>query len=316
MAAVARAGPHRRMKDDQVVAHYARAGDGSAGVIRIGQLAERVVVALPRPCILRRRVLSSPTGSPGASVDFSDRRSPASRCSCATTSTFLRMAESELSREPSYRSPKSPSHRAAPTDRLVFIEITTRAERREGSDETDAQGARAARSARRQPHRSALSRQTRTSRPTLGPGAEILSAAGCRRPAWHADLERPMTGGELAERREELPRRHQQVGVHGAMVPVSGSSRSPGRRRRAASPVITWRRRHRHRRRVHAFATTARTAGLDTPMRRELDRGPVRRGADRLRGLGVPGPHPCRLAPPRAAASSTSCAPPASSIRL
>ena len=45
MAAVARAGPHRRMKDDEVVAHYARANDGSPGVIRIGQLAERVVVA-------------------------------------------------------------------------------------------------------------------------------------------------------------------------------------------------------------------------------------------------------------------------------
>jgi hypothetical protein len=35
------------MKDDQVVAHYARTGDGSPGVIRIGQLAERVVEALP-----------------------------------------------------------------------------------------------------------------------------------------------------------------------------------------------------------------------------------------------------------------------------
>jgi hypothetical protein len=35
------------MQDDEVVAHYARAGDGLRGVIRIGQLAERVVVALP-----------------------------------------------------------------------------------------------------------------------------------------------------------------------------------------------------------------------------------------------------------------------------
>jgi hypothetical protein len=35
------------MKDDEVVAHYARAGDGSPGVILIGQLAERVVVAPP-----------------------------------------------------------------------------------------------------------------------------------------------------------------------------------------------------------------------------------------------------------------------------
>jgi hypothetical protein len=47
VAAIARAGPHRRMKDDEVVAHYARASEGSPGVIRIGQLAQRVVVALP-----------------------------------------------------------------------------------------------------------------------------------------------------------------------------------------------------------------------------------------------------------------------------
>jgi hypothetical protein len=40
VAAVARAGPHRRMKDDEVVAHYARAADGSPGVIRLVRLAE------------------------------------------------------------------------------------------------------------------------------------------------------------------------------------------------------------------------------------------------------------------------------------
>jgi len=34
------------MKDNEVVAHYARAADGSPGVIRIGQLVERVVMAL------------------------------------------------------------------------------------------------------------------------------------------------------------------------------------------------------------------------------------------------------------------------------
>ena len=47
MAAVARAGPHRRVKDDEMVAHYARASDGSPGVIGIGKPAERVEVALP-----------------------------------------------------------------------------------------------------------------------------------------------------------------------------------------------------------------------------------------------------------------------------
>jgi hypothetical protein len=29
------------MKDDEMVAHYARADDGSPGVIRIGRIAER-----------------------------------------------------------------------------------------------------------------------------------------------------------------------------------------------------------------------------------------------------------------------------------
>jgi hypothetical protein len=35
------------MKDDEVVAHYARAGDGSSGVIRIGRLVERMGETLP-----------------------------------------------------------------------------------------------------------------------------------------------------------------------------------------------------------------------------------------------------------------------------
>jgi hypothetical protein len=35
------------MKNDEVVAHYAPVGDRSTGVIRIGRLADRVVVALP-----------------------------------------------------------------------------------------------------------------------------------------------------------------------------------------------------------------------------------------------------------------------------
>ena len=43
MAAVARAGPHRGVEDDEVVAHYARAGAASPGVIRIDQLVEGVV---------------------------------------------------------------------------------------------------------------------------------------------------------------------------------------------------------------------------------------------------------------------------------
>jgi hypothetical protein len=38
------------VKDDEVIAHYGRAGEASPGVIRIDQV---VVVAPPRPCILR-----------------------------------------------------------------------------------------------------------------------------------------------------------------------------------------------------------------------------------------------------------------------
>jgi hypothetical protein len=35
------------MKNEEMVAHYAHADDGSPGVIRIGRLDDRVVVALP-----------------------------------------------------------------------------------------------------------------------------------------------------------------------------------------------------------------------------------------------------------------------------
>ena len=38
VAAVARAGPHRGVQDDEVVAHYARAGEGSPSVNRIDRL--------------------------------------------------------------------------------------------------------------------------------------------------------------------------------------------------------------------------------------------------------------------------------------
>jgi hypothetical protein len=42
------------MKDDEVVAHYVHAGDGSPGVIRIRQLAE-LVLALPMTMHRTRR---------------------------------------------------------------------------------------------------------------------------------------------------------------------------------------------------------------------------------------------------------------------
>jgi hypothetical protein len=43
MAAVARAAPHGGVKDDEVVAHYARGGEASPGVIRIDQPVEGVL---------------------------------------------------------------------------------------------------------------------------------------------------------------------------------------------------------------------------------------------------------------------------------
>ena len=53
VAAVARASPYRRVKDDEMVAHYAPMSDRSPSVIPIGQLAERVLVGLPQLSILR-----------------------------------------------------------------------------------------------------------------------------------------------------------------------------------------------------------------------------------------------------------------------
>jgi hypothetical protein len=51
VAAVARASSHRGVKDDEVVAHYARAREASPGVIQIDQ--PDGVVAAATTCILR-----------------------------------------------------------------------------------------------------------------------------------------------------------------------------------------------------------------------------------------------------------------------
>lgn len=54
MAAVARTGPHRRMKNDEMVAHhYPHAGDAWRSVVPISPLIEHVVVALATLFILR-----------------------------------------------------------------------------------------------------------------------------------------------------------------------------------------------------------------------------------------------------------------------
>jgi hypothetical protein len=41
------------VKDDEVVAHYTRAGDASSGVIWIDQLVEGRGISAATPCILR-----------------------------------------------------------------------------------------------------------------------------------------------------------------------------------------------------------------------------------------------------------------------
>jgi hypothetical protein len=61
VAAVARADAHRRMKNDEVIAHYAPAGNRSPDVIQIAQLAERVVVSTPMTVHPTRR--TPPLGS-------------------------------------------------------------------------------------------------------------------------------------------------------------------------------------------------------------------------------------------------------------
>jgi hypothetical protein len=51
VTAIAWAGPHRGVKNDEVIAHQARAREASPGVIRIEQLEG--VVAAATTCILR-----------------------------------------------------------------------------------------------------------------------------------------------------------------------------------------------------------------------------------------------------------------------
>src|SRR5436189_5305751 len=53
VATVARAAPHGGVKDNQVVAHYGRGREASPGFIRFDRLVEGLVVAPPRPSILR-----------------------------------------------------------------------------------------------------------------------------------------------------------------------------------------------------------------------------------------------------------------------
>jgi hypothetical protein len=62
------------MKDDEVLAHYARAGDGPPGVIPIGQLAERALVAPPQPSILRTNAAPSVSDQGPAVSDIAAAR--------------------------------------------------------------------------------------------------------------------------------------------------------------------------------------------------------------------------------------------------
>ena len=52
VAAVAGTGPHRGVKDDELIAHYALAGDEATILIAIRQLAACARVSMPRLCRL------------------------------------------------------------------------------------------------------------------------------------------------------------------------------------------------------------------------------------------------------------------------
>ena len=75
MPTVARAGPHCGVKDDEVVAHYARAGEASPGVIRIDQLIEGGS-SPATPCILR----TQPTSAASDEAREPQRRGEVGEC--------------------------------------------------------------------------------------------------------------------------------------------------------------------------------------------------------------------------------------------
>jgi hypothetical protein len=57
VAAIPRASPYCGVKDEEMVAHYARTDGRSPGVIRLGQLGEPVGSSAAMTCIVRIRTI-------------------------------------------------------------------------------------------------------------------------------------------------------------------------------------------------------------------------------------------------------------------
>ena len=138
--------------------------------------------------------------------------------------------------------------------------------------------------------------KTRTSHPTVGPkGLKFYSPS--KLPSGpHGTLiwERPMTGGESLKGAKNYLVDYKQVGVHGAMVPVSGMVAIPtGTAPKGGWPVITW-----------AHGTTgiadacapsrlpAGAGGLNIPMLESWIKSGYAVVRTDYEGLGGPGPHP------------------------
>jgi pimeloyl-ACP methyl ester carboxylesterase len=138
--------------------------------------------------------------------------------------------------------------------------------------------------------------KTRTSDPTFGPAGLRFYDPSKLPSGPHGKLiwERPMTGGGSLKGARNYLVDYKQVGVHGAMVAVSGMVAIPtGPAPKGGWPVITW-----------AHGTTgiadacapsrlpAGTGGLNTPMVESWIKSGYAVVRTDYEGLGGPGPHP------------------------
>jgi pimeloyl-ACP methyl ester carboxylesterase len=138
--------------------------------------------------------------------------------------------------------------------------------------------------------------QARTSHPTVGPKGPKFYSPSTLPSGPHGTLiwERPMIGGESLKGAKNYLVDYKQVGVRGAMVPVSGMVAIPnGPAPKGGWPVITW-----------AHGTTgiadvcapsrlaAGTGGLNTPMLESWIKSGYAVVRTDYEGLGGPGPHP------------------------
>ena len=138
--------------------------------------------------------------------------------------------------------------------------------------------------------------KTSTNRPTVGPkGLKFYSPRKLPKgPHGMLIWERPMSGGESLMGAKNYLVDYKQVGLRGAMVPVSGMVAVPnGKAPKGGWPVVTW-----------AHGTTgiadvcapsrlpAGTGGLNIPMLESWIRAGYAVVRTDYEGLGGPGPHP------------------------